>query len=150
MANNITDLGKVGITLRGEWESGVSYERLDIVTYEGSSYGAKRDNINSAPSESNTNWQLIAKHGEFTEEQLETFKRAVVAESKTEMDNYTDDKKDELDTYTGTKKTELDTYEETKESELVTLAENATLTLHRRLQTITTMLQKRQIHLIQM
>ena len=122
MANNVTDLGKVGITLKGEWNSSASYERLDTVTYEGSLYIAIRDNSGSQPSESNTNWMLGAKHGEFTEQQLEDFKAEVVAESKEEMDDYTDDKKTELDTYTGTKKTELDTYEGTKEAELNTYA----------------------------
>lgn len=122
MANNVTDLGKVGITLKGEWNSSASYERLDTVTYEGSLYIAIRDNVGSQPSESNTNWMLGAKHGEFTEQQLEDFKAEVVAESKEEMDDYTDDKKTELDTYTGAKKAELDTYEGTKEAELNTYA----------------------------
>lgn len=122
MANNVTDLGKVGITLKGEWNSSTSYERLDTVTYEGSLYIAVRDNVGSQPSESNTNWMLGAKHGEFTEQQLEDFKAEVVAESKEEMDDYTDDKKTELDTYTGAKKAELDTYEGTKEAELNTYA----------------------------
>ena len=123
MSNNVTDLGKVGITLKNEWSNDTSYERLDVVTYEGSSYVSKIDNnSNSNPSTSPTKWQLIAKHGEFTEQQLEDFKAEVVADSKEEIDDYTDDKKGELDTYTGTKKSELDTYEGTKESELNTYA----------------------------
>lgn len=122
MANNVTDLGKVGITMKGIWSSSTSYERLDGVMYDGSLWIALADNSNSTPSELNSNWMLSAKHGEFTEQQLEDFKAEVVAESKEEMDTYTDGKKDELDTYTGTKKSELDTYEGTKESELNTYA----------------------------
>lgn len=122
MSNNVTDLGKVGITMKGTWSSSTSYERLDGVMYDGSLWIALADNSNSTPSELNSNWMLAAKHGEFTEQQLEEFKAEVIAESKEEIDDYTDDKKDELDTYTGTKKSELDTYEGTKESELNTYA----------------------------
>ncbi|MBR2744957.1 MAG: hypothetical protein IKE01_06675 [Clostridia bacterium] len=110
MANNVTDLGKVGITLKGEWNASTSYERLDAVTYQGSLYIAIKNNVNANPSTSTANWMLSAKHGEFTEQQLEDFKAEVVAESKEEMDDYTNDKKDELNTYTDTKETELNEY----------------------------------------
>lgn len=113
-----------------EYNSTTTYDRYDVVLYDGSSYVSRLPN-NQGNAITNTNyWQLLAKRGEFTAQQLEDFKASVVAESKTEMDDYTDDKKDELDTYTGTKKGELDTYEETKESELETVAETLTSTFN--------------------
>ena len=111
MANNVTDLGKVGMTPAGSWSTSSTYEKLDVVTYEGSSYVSLVDsNINFNPSTSTGKWQLMAQHGEFTEQQLEDFKAEVVAESKEEMDSYTDEKKSALDTYEDTKETELNTY----------------------------------------
>ena len=118
--SNKTFLGKVGTTPKGEWSASVTYERLDWVTYQGSSYIALAQNTNSTPSDNNSNWMVAAKHGEFTEQQLEDFKAAVVADSKQEMDAYTDTKKGVLDTYTTAKKGELDTYESAKETELNT------------------------------
>lgn len=118
--SNRTFLGKVGMTPKGEWNNSTTYERLDIVSYEGSSYIAIIQNRNSRPSEDNQDWMIGAKHGEFTEEQLEEFKEAVVAESKQEMDDYTSDKKDELDTYESAKELELNTYTTTKKSEIDT------------------------------
>ena len=118
--SNRTFLGKVGTTPKGEWSASVTYERLDWVTYQGSSYIALTQNTNSVPSDTNTNWMVAAKHGEFTEEQLEEFKEEVVRESKQEIDDYTDDKKDELDTYEGTKEAELNTYTGTKKDEIDT------------------------------
>lgn len=121
MANNVTDLGKVGMTPKRTWSSSTTYERLDVVTYEGSSYVSLVDsNTNNNPSTSSTKWQLMAAHGEFTEAQLEEFKAAVVAASEEEMDEYTDTKKGVLDDYTDTKKTELNTYTGTKKTELDT------------------------------
>ena len=118
--SNKTFLGKVGTTPKGEWSASTTYERLDWVTYQGSSYIALAQNTNSTPSDSNPNWMVAAKHGEFTEEQLEEFKAAVVADSKEEMDEYTDTKKGVLDSYTTTKEGELDTYTNTKKGELDT------------------------------
>ena len=118
--SNKTFLGKVGTTPKGEWSASTTYERLDWVTYQGSSYIALAQNTNSTPSDSNPNWMVAAKHGEFTEEQLEEFKEEVVADSKEEMDEYTDTKKGVLDSYTTTKEGELDTYTNTKKGELDT------------------------------
>lgn len=118
--SNRTFLGKVGMTPKGEWNNSTTYERLDVVSYEGSSYIAITQNRNSVPTDSNPDWMIGAKHGEFTEEQLEEFKEEVVRESKQEIDDYTDDKKAELDTYEGIKETELNTYTTTKKGEIDT------------------------------
>lgn len=95
---------------KGEYNSATTYDRFDVVLYEGSSYVSKLPGNQNIPVTNTTYWQLLAQRGEFTEQQLEDFKTAVVAESKDEMDDYTDEKKTELDTYEGTKETELNTY----------------------------------------
>lgn len=53
-----TDLGKVGIRMRGDWNSSSTYEVLDAVTYNGNFYIAKQNvPANTAPSYT-TYWQL--------------------------------------------------------------------------------------------
>lgn len=94
------NIGKAGFTPKNEWQNNVSYEELDVVQYEGSLYIALEDNINKNPVEyEDTVWMLAAEHGKFTAQQLEDFKSAVVAESKSEIDDYTEDKKDEIDNH---------------------------------------------------
>lgn len=85
---------------KGKYNSATVYDRFDVVLYNGSSYVSKLPNNQNNAVTNTTYWQLLAKNGEFTEQQLEDFKAEVVAESKEEMDDYTDGKKDELDTYT--------------------------------------------------
>ena len=47
-----TDLGKVGIRLRGEWSSAATYEILDAVTYQHGFYIAKQAvPANTAPTQ---------------------------------------------------------------------------------------------------
>lgn len=118
--SNRTFLGKVGMTPRGEWNNQTTYERLDVVSYEGSSYIALTESRNSRPSEENQDWMIGAKHGEFTEEQLEEFKEAVIAESKQEIEEFTETQKDELDAYETVKESELDDYTTGKKGEIDT------------------------------
>lgn len=64
-----TDLGKVGLLPRGEYSDEASYEYLDIVEYEGSSYVALEDTRGVLPDAEHTVpaegavWQLQAKCG---------------------------------------------------------------------------------------
>lgn len=58
-----TNLGRVSIVPKGEWNSVTSYTKLDIVTYEGSSYLALQNNTNKAVSNT-TYWQLVAEKGD--------------------------------------------------------------------------------------
>ncbi len=55
-------IGKVAIVPRGEWKSDVAYHRLDIVTLDGSTYMALKENQNW-PVTNETYWMLIAKKG---------------------------------------------------------------------------------------
>ena len=72
-------LGKVAISPRGEYAESVTYYRLDLVSYNGSSYLSKIDNNTSLPSTAE-NWMLVVKKGDpflyedFTPEQLEALK----------------------------------------------------------------------------
>lgn len=89
-----TMIGKIGMILKGEWDSNIYYKRLDVVTLDGSSYVCIKENENKNVLEKDY-WLLIAKKGkdgtngsdgiqgdkgepfkyeDFTEEQLEGLK----------------------------------------------------------------------------
>ncbi len=116
-----TVLGKVGMTPRGSYSNVTEYKRLDVVTYDGCSYVCLKTCTGIAVTNTEY-WQLIAEKGIFTEQDKESFKQAVVAESKTEMDTYTNGKKTEIDNYVedceDDLKSSLDSYETAKETEL--------------------------------
>lgn len=48
--------------LRGPWQKTVVYERFDVVSFSGSSWVARRENIGSQPAES-LDWMLLAERG---------------------------------------------------------------------------------------
>ena len=57
------NLGRVAMVSKGEYSSATSYERLDIVTYEGSSYVCKKDSIGNLPT--NTEYfDVLAEKGQ--------------------------------------------------------------------------------------
>lgn len=62
----MADLGKIKIIAKGAWISGNSYEVLDLVTYNGSSYIAKSDISSSSatPDQDSAHWQLVAAKGD--------------------------------------------------------------------------------------
>ena len=95
MAN--IDLGKVGLTHGGNWNSQTSYEHLTFVlnTSDGCGYIALRDNINVAPGSDPTTWgkatesgksiyELCVQHGTFsgTEDEFVAQYVAAVAAAK--------------------------------------------------------------------
>ena len=95
MAN--IDLGKVGLTHGGNWNSQTSYERLTFVLNpsDGCGYIALRDNINVAPGSDPTTWgkatesgksiyELCVQHGTFagTEDEFVSQYVAAVAAAK--------------------------------------------------------------------
>ena len=62
-----TDLGKVGIRMRGTWDSSTAYEVLDAVTYQGSLYIAKQAvPANTVPTNT-TYWQLASDAAAFAD-----------------------------------------------------------------------------------
>ena len=121
-----TVLGKVGILLRGEYDSNVSYKRLDGVTYNGSFFICRKD-CQGIPVENTDYWQLSAKSGEKpknhidynTEEEKAEFKKEIIDEATSEVGAYIDERKSELDIKTEELKSELSETESELEIDLV-------------------------------
>ena len=123
METEITDIGKVAITPRKDYKNEQTYEWLDVVTYNGASYMCIAEDGCTGIVPTNTDyWQLLADKGHFTEEDKEEFKKAVVEESKTEINEHTGNKKTELNNYTTelekSLENELDTYKTEKETQM--------------------------------
>ena len=123
METEITDIGKVAITPRKDYKNEQTYEWLDVVTYNGASYMCISEDGCTGIVPTNTGyWQLLADKGHFTEEDKEEFKKAVVEESKTEINEHTGNKKTELNNYTTelekSLENELDTYKTEKETQM--------------------------------
>lgn len=62
MAETI-ELGIVGIKNCGEYDSETNYEKLNVVTYQGSSYCALKDTVGNLPTDAEY-WQLYAAKGD--------------------------------------------------------------------------------------
>lgn len=123
METEITDIGKVAITPQKDYQNERTYEWLDVVTYDGAGYMCIAEDGCTGIVPTNTDyWQLLADKGHFTEEDKEEFKKAVVEESKTEINEHTGNKKTELNNYTTelekSLENELDTYKTEKETQM--------------------------------
>ena len=59
-----TTLGVVGLLPVGTWNSTATYDRLNVVTYDGSSYVAKKDVPAGPPLSSTSFWQIMAEKGD--------------------------------------------------------------------------------------
>lgn len=57
----IIDLGKIGITLAGEYNDKATYEKLTIVLYKGKSYISTKTTQGVSPEENIRSWQLVAE-----------------------------------------------------------------------------------------
>lgn len=57
------NIGRILPIFQGSWRGDRTYEKLDIVYYNGNSYVAKETNINKIPNET-TVWQVVAIKGE--------------------------------------------------------------------------------------
>lgn len=56
-------IGRVMMAFKGNYDSTKQYDFLDTVTYNGSSYVCLVNGTTTAPSDSSSNWQLMAKAG---------------------------------------------------------------------------------------
>ena len=56
-------LGKVAITPKGEYNNATTYVKLDVITYQGSSYTCLKNSIGNLPTNTEY-WQLVASKGE--------------------------------------------------------------------------------------
>nr|DAU03957.1 MAG TPA: hypothetical protein [Caudoviricetes sp.] len=54
-------LGKIGISYKGDYNSNIAYERLDVVYHNGSTYLAIKDAPDGAPRDDKLNWIYLAK-----------------------------------------------------------------------------------------
>ena len=54
-------LGKIGISYKGDYDSNTTYERLDAVEHNGSTYLAIKDAPDGAPRDDKVNWIYLAK-----------------------------------------------------------------------------------------
>lgn len=61
MNTEIFDLGKIGITLGGEYDNKVIYEKLTIVLYKGKSYISTKTTQGISPEQDILVWQLVAE-----------------------------------------------------------------------------------------
>lgn len=76
MATTI-NAGRVAMVPKGAWSNATEYSRLDVVTYQGSSYVSKADeNEGNNPSSATTYWQLLASGVDtsnyYTESEVDT------------------------------------------------------------------------------
>ena len=61
---NSTVLGRVSVATKGSWDNSVAYEKLDIVTKDGSSYIAVQDVPAGTLVTNTTYWQVMAEKGD--------------------------------------------------------------------------------------
>ena len=61
MNTEIFDLGKIGITLGGEYDNKVIYEKLTIILYKGKSYISTKTIQGLSPEQDIRSWQLVAE-----------------------------------------------------------------------------------------
>lgn len=117
-----TKIGKVKILLKGEYNADTQYIRLDGVTYNGSFYICKQD-CQGINVDNQEYWQLAAEKGDKpingvdynTEEEKAEFKKEIISEGKTQLDEYNVTKKLELDA----KEVELESTLTNKKDELI-------------------------------
>lgn len=58
--NTMYELGRVGLKLRGDYNAATAYEKLDVVSYNGSCYAAKAACTGVAPTNEQS-WMLLAE-----------------------------------------------------------------------------------------
>lgn len=73
-------IGKIGMTLENEYVPGQTYEHLDVVTYQGSSYASKKDGNTSAPIIT-ADWQKIAQKGDKGDQGFAGWQPYIVADT---------------------------------------------------------------------
>lgn len=64
MSVQTTDLGKVMITPKGEYNQETAYTDLDVITHQGNSYLVLTDVIGVTPTDDGVHYQLLAQKGD--------------------------------------------------------------------------------------
>lgn len=57
----MNDAGRIGFLIRGDYNNNETYDFLDVVYYNGSSYVAKKPTVGHEPQENNEYWQIFAE-----------------------------------------------------------------------------------------
>lgn len=138
MNNTVTRqvLGKIMITSKGEYNSLKSYEILDIVTYQGSSYLSKKYNNDSLPTNAN-DWQLLAQKGdtyELSEEDLQRIAEQITSNAnsafnqnvKEKTDGFNSNSNSKTEAYNSNATEKLGTYNSNHTAKLKEYNDNAT------------------------
>lgn len=59
------NLGRVGLVLKGEWDSATAYTALDVVSHDGNAWAAKQNSTNVEPTTANSDfWQLFSNNAD--------------------------------------------------------------------------------------
>ncbi len=106
----VQDLGKVMITPKGEYNSSKTYEILDAVSYNGSSYVSKINDNTSVPI--SDDWQLLAQKGDVydvTEEDLQAIAKQITDNAKSAFNQNVETKTKEFNTNATNKENDYDT-----------------------------------------
>lgn len=106
----VQELGKVMITPKGEYSSSKTYEILDAVSYNGSSYVSKINDNTSVPT--SDDWQLLAQKGDVydvTEEDLQAIAKQITDNAKSAFNQNVETKTKEFNTNATNKENDYDT-----------------------------------------
>lgn len=60
-AGIMNDAGRIGFLVKGDYSGTTTYDFLDVVYHNGSSYVAKKTTIGNTPEDNNEYWQIFAK-----------------------------------------------------------------------------------------
>lgn len=110
----ITDLGKIGMTVKGIYSESKTYERLDVVTKNGQSYVCLKDCMGIEVSNEEY-WQLLAQKGDMpikgvdylTQTEKEEFKNDVINQSQTDLADFFVSEEEKIQKNLSDKKDEL-------------------------------------------
>lgn len=106
----VQDLGKVMITPKGEYNSSKTYEILDAVSYNGSSYVSKINDNTSVPT--SDDWQLLSQKGDIynvTEEDLQAIAKQITDNANGAFNQNVETKTKEFNTNATNKANDYDT-----------------------------------------
>ena len=73
-----TNLGRVGLVLRGAYDASAAYSRMDVVSYQGSSYAALKATTGHDPTDTSY-WQPMTDIREALEKTTQAVKDANTA-----------------------------------------------------------------------
>lgn len=62
-----------GFTWKGDWSNPIEYVINDVVYYNGASWIAVADNVSSAPSDANANWDRMTSNASLTDAQVAAY-----------------------------------------------------------------------------